>query len=76
MTLVLFLIIRTAVLRRAKSTRIAFFVLPVLLLFTFFINLFFILVSEWRGVCVILCVRWLHFANAESELLARVDVRQ
>lgn len=44
-TLVLFLIIRTAVLRRVNSTKIAFWVLPLLLLFTFFINLFFILVS-------------------------------
>lgn len=42
-TLVLFLIIRTAVLRRVNSTKIAFWVLPLLLLFTFFINLFFIL---------------------------------
>lgn len=44
-TLILFLIIRTAVLRRANSTKIAFWVLPLLLLLTFFINLFFILVG-------------------------------
>jgi sodium-dependent phosphate transporter len=45
-TLVLFLIIRTLVLRRANSTKIAFWVLPVLMILTFFINLFFILVSD------------------------------
>jgi phosphate/sulfate permease len=44
-TLVLFLAVRTLVLRRANSTKIAFYVLPVLILLTFFINLFFILVS-------------------------------
>ena len=44
-TLVLFLIIRTLVLRRANSTKVAFWVLPVLMVLTFFINLFFILVS-------------------------------
>jgi sodium-dependent phosphate transporter len=44
-TLVLFLAIRTLVLRRAASTKIAFWVLPILILLTFFINLFFILVS-------------------------------
>jgi sodium-dependent phosphate transporter len=43
-TLVLFLLIRTFVLRRVHSTKIAFWTLPVLLLLTFFINLFFILV--------------------------------
>jgi sodium-dependent phosphate transporter len=45
-TLILFLIVRTVVLRRANSTKIAFWVLPILILLTFFINLFFILVSE------------------------------
>jgi sodium-dependent phosphate transporter len=44
-TLILFLIVRTVVLRHANSTKIAFWVLPVLILLTFFINLFFILVS-------------------------------
>ena len=44
-TFVLFLIIRTFVLRRANSTKIVFWVLPVLMVLTFFINLFFILVS-------------------------------
>jgi sodium-dependent phosphate transporter len=44
-TLVLFLLVRTLVLRRANSTKIAFWVLPVLMMITFFINLFFILVS-------------------------------
>jgi sodium-dependent phosphate transporter len=42
-TLILFIIIRTVVLRRVNSTKIAFWVLPILLLLTFFINLFFIL---------------------------------
>jgi sodium-dependent phosphate transporter len=46
-TLVLFLLIRTFVLRRDNSTKVAFWVLPVLMVLTFFINLFFILV----GVC-------------------------
>jgi hypothetical protein len=36
---VLFLLVRTLVLRRANSTKIAFWVLPVLMLITFFINL-------------------------------------
>jgi phosphate/sulfate permease len=49
-TLVLFLIVRTLVLRRANSTKIAFYVLPVLILLTFFINLFFILVSHAASV--------------------------
>jgi sodium-dependent phosphate transporter len=44
-TLVLFIIIRSVVLRRVNSTKIAFWVLPVLMILTFFINLFFILVS-------------------------------
>lgn len=44
-TLILFLVIRTLVLRRANSTKIAFWVLPILMLLTFFINLFFILVG-------------------------------
>ncbi|WIA09366.1 hypothetical protein OEZ85_008772 [Tetradesmus obliquus] len=42
-TFVLFLAVRTLVLRRANSTKIAFYVLPLLILLTFFINLFFIL---------------------------------
>jgi hypothetical protein len=53
-TLVLFLLIRTFVLRRANSTKIAFWTLPVLLLLTFFINLFFILVCA-HVVCWVLC---------------------
>jgi len=48
-TLVLFVIIRTLVLRRAASTKIAFWVLPILILLTFFINLFFILVGPARS---------------------------
>jgi sodium-dependent phosphate transporter len=45
-TLVLFVLIRSIVLRRANSTKIAFWVLPFLMVLTFFINLFFILVSH------------------------------
>ena len=44
-TLIIFLIVRTLVLRRPNSTKVAFWVLPVLMMMTFFINLFFILVS-------------------------------
>lgn len=51
-TLVLFLVVRTLVLRRANSTKIAFYVLPVLILLTFFINLFFILVSCQAYTCL------------------------
>jgi len=50
-TLVLFLIVRTFVLRRPNSTKIAFWVLPILMILTFFINLFFILVSRYGSVC-------------------------
>jgi phosphate/sulfate permease len=50
-TLCLFLIIRSLVLRRANSTKIAFWVLPVLMVLTFFINLFFILVSVLLHSC-------------------------
>jgi solute carrier family 20 (sodium-dependent phosphate transporter) len=49
-TLFLFLIIRTLVLRRKNSTSIAFWVLPVLMLFTFFVNLFFILTKGVRSI--------------------------
>lgn len=49
-TLVLFLIIRTLVLRQANSTKIAFWVLPILMLFTFFINLFFILTKGVKSI--------------------------
>eukprot|EP00878_Enallax_costatus_P004065 GHUV01004290.1.p1 GENE.GHUV01004290.1~~GHUV01004290.1.p1 ORF type:complete len:604 (+),score=132.83 GHUV01004290.1:211-2022(+) len=52
-TLILFLIVRTFVLRRANSTKIAFWVLPVLLLFTFFINLFFILTKGVKNYVTI-----------------------
>lgn len=52
-TLLLFLIIRTAVLRRANSTKIAFWVLPLLLLLTFFINLFFILTKGVKNYVTI-----------------------
>lgn len=56
-TLILFLLVRTFVLRRQNSTRIAFYVLPILMLLTFFINLFFILVRVCARVrmCERLC---------------------
>lgn len=44
-TLVFFLIIRTFVLRRQNSTKIAFWVLPLLIFFTIFVSLLFVLVS-------------------------------
>ncbi|KAF6251745.1 phosphate transporter family-domain-containing protein [Scenedesmus sp. NREL 46B-D3] len=49
-TLVLFLAIRTLVLRRANSTQVAFYVLPLLILLTFFINLFFILTKGVKSI--------------------------
>lgn len=49
-TLFLFLIIRTVVLRRKASTKIAFWVLPVLIALTFFINLFFILTKGVKSI--------------------------
>jgi phosphate/sulfate permease len=52
-TLIIFLLIRTFVLRRAQSTKIAFWVLPILICLTFFINLFFILVSAARVLSVV-----------------------
>ncbi|WIA18457.1 hypothetical protein OEZ85_009915 [Tetradesmus obliquus] len=52
-TLVLFLLVRTLVLRRAASTKIAFWVLPVLMLLTFFINLFFILTKGVKSIVTI-----------------------
>lgn len=45
----IFLIVRTLVLRRKNSTMIAFWVLPVLILITFWINLFFILTRVSRA---------------------------
>jgi phosphate/sulfate permease len=45
-TLVFFLIIRTFVLRRQNSTKIAFWVLPFLIFFTIFVSLLFVLVSH------------------------------
>jgi sodium-dependent phosphate transporter len=44
-TLVFFLLIRTFVLRRQNSTKIAFYVLPLLIFITIFISLLFVLVS-------------------------------
>lgn len=55
---IVFLLVRTLVLRRANSTSVAFYVLPVLIILTIWVNLFFILVSEldaWSAVaCVVL----------------------
>lgn len=42
--LLFFVIIRTCVLRRQNSTNISFWVLPLLLVFTIWVNLFFVLV--------------------------------
>lgn len=42
--LIIFLLIRTLVLRRPNSTKVAFWVLPVLIIVTIWVNLFFILV--------------------------------
>lgn len=42
--LVIFLLVRTAVLRRSNSTKLAFYVLPLLIIITIWVNLFFILV--------------------------------
>ena len=49
-TLVLFLIIRTLVLRRANSTKVAFWVLPVLVFVTIWVNLFFILTKGAKNL--------------------------
>jgi phosphate/sulfate permease len=48
--LLFFVVLRWAVLRRANSTNMAFYVLPFLFVFTIWVNLFFVLVS------VVLCV--------------------
>eukprot|EP00878_Enallax_costatus_P033281 GHUV01036692.1.p1 GENE.GHUV01036692.1~~GHUV01036692.1.p1 ORF type:complete len:538 (+),score=156.99 GHUV01036692.1:799-2412(+) len=48
--LMIFLIIRTLVLRRQNSTQIAFWVLPVLMIITVWVNLFFILTKGVRAV--------------------------
>ncbi|KAF6263080.1 phosphate transporter [Scenedesmus sp. NREL 46B-D3] len=51
--LVIFLLIRTLVLRRANSTKVAFWVLPVLIIVTIWVNLFFILTKGVRGIATI-----------------------
>lgn len=43
---VIFLLVRTLVLRRQNSTKLSFYVLPVLIIITIWVNLFFILVSD------------------------------
>lgn len=48
--LAFFVVLRSLVLRRANSTRISFYVLPLLLVITVFINLFFILVRGAGGL--------------------------
>uniref|UniRef100_A0A383VLB7 Phosphate transporter n=1 Tax=Tetradesmus obliquus TaxID=3088 RepID=A0A383VLB7_TETOB len=70
-TLVLFLLVRTLVLRRVNSTKIAFYVLPLLILFTFFINLFFILTKGVKGIVTISSEKgaWLAAAGAAGATL-------
>uniref|UniRef100_A0A383W377 Phosphate transporter n=1 Tax=Tetradesmus obliquus TaxID=3088 RepID=A0A383W377_TETOB len=51
--LIIFILIRTLVLRRANSTKIAFWVLPVLIIVTIWVNLFFILTKGVRNTTVI-----------------------
>jgi phosphate/sulfate permease len=46
-TLFFFLVIRSLVLRRPNSTKLAFWMLPALLFITVFVSLIFVLVSEW-----------------------------
>lgn len=48
--LVIFLLVRTLVLRRKNSTQIAFWVLPILIIITVWVNLFFILTKGVRAV--------------------------
>lgn len=48
--LIFFVAIRTLVLRRANSTNVAFWVLPFLLIFTIWVNLFFVLTKGVRAV--------------------------
>ncbi|WIA17922.1 hypothetical protein OEZ85_009416 [Tetradesmus obliquus] len=47
--LIIFLLIRTLVLRRPNSTKVAFWVLPVLIIVTIWVNLFFILTKGVRN---------------------------
>eukprot|EP00882_Tetradesmus_deserticola_P017252 GHRQ01018475.1.p2 GENE.GHRQ01018475.1~~GHRQ01018475.1.p2 ORF type:complete len:219 (+),score=51.75 GHRQ01018475.1:3-659(+) len=51
--LIIFLLIRTLVLRRANSTKMAFWVLPILIIVTIWVNLFFILTKGVRGIATI-----------------------
>uniref|UniRef100_A0A383WJI0 Phosphate transporter n=1 Tax=Tetradesmus obliquus TaxID=3088 RepID=A0A383WJI0_TETOB len=53
-TLVFFLIIRTFVLRRQNSTKIAFWVLPFLIFFTIFVSLLFVLT---KGVSAVVKIK-------------------
>jgi sodium-dependent phosphate transporter len=48
--LIIFLLVRTLVLRRQNSTKLAFYVLPLLIIVTIWVNLFFILTKGVRGV--------------------------
>ena len=49
-TLIMFLIVRTAVLRRKNSTKLAFILLPVFLLITVWINVFFIITKGAKNI--------------------------
>lgn len=49
-TLIIFIIIRTLVLRHQNSTKIAYWVLPILVFLTIFINLFFILTKGAKNL--------------------------
>lgn len=49
-TLILFLVIRTVVLRRPNSTKIAYWVLPILVFITIWVNLFFILTKGAKNL--------------------------
>ncbi|WIA36993.1 hypothetical protein OEZ86_008230 [Tetradesmus obliquus] len=51
--LIIFVAVRTVVLRRPNSTSMAFYVLPVLILITIWVNLFFILTKGVRGIATI-----------------------
>jgi hypothetical protein len=51
----MFLVIRTFVLRRENSTAWSFYVLPIMLLVTVWVNLFFIITKVCRGCFDHLC---------------------
>ena len=47
---IMFLIVRTAVLRRANSTKLAYFLLPIFLLVTVWVNVFFIITKGAKNI--------------------------